>query len=258
MLTVKAAENLCTVSSLSSFIDQGEGASFGSVADAMQVTCSAKYAQREVRVSAPQLFESCGGELSWSSPYPYVPVSGPVFAAVLDNDGNATIVLSAGPSCAPGADTISATLEVPGAATVSAPFTVLAPHGTRTGVSAMPKKEVEDSNVSSVATIVEVAFPSVDAEQQVTIGSQELFTRCKQAPKLRWFGADGESLLGKEEGGETAEVTLNNNGNAYAIALGGWSCASGRSKIEASLTAPPYTSETTNFTIKQPRPKRTK
>jgi hypothetical protein len=50
------------------------------------------------------------------------------------------------------------------------------------------------------------------------------------------------------------EVELDNNGNAFVVALAGASCAAGTSTIEASLVGPPYTTYTNTFTILSPRP----
>ena len=53
--------------------------------------------------------------------------------------------------------------------------------------------------------------------------------------------------------GETVEVKLDNDGNAFVVLLGAASCASGDSEIEASLVEAPYTTYTTNFTIIPPQ-----
>ena len=45
-----------------------------------------------------------------------------------------------------------------------------------------------------------------------------------------------------------------NDGNAFAVLFGNYSCASGSSMIEASLENAPYTTYTTDFTIEPPQP----
>ena len=92
-------------------------------------------------------------------------------------------------------------------------------------------------------------FPSVYAEKRVDINAEQLYARCLVAPHLIWVGADAK-VLGE---GESVEVTLDNDGDAFVVALGAASCASGDSEIEASLAEAPYTTYTTNFTIIPPQ-----
>ena len=54
--------------------------------------------------------------------------------------------------------------------------------------------------------------------------------------------------------GKSVTTTLDNNGNAFVIALAGPSCASGNTLVQAELTGPPYTTLTTQFTVLSPRP----
>ena len=49
-------------------------------------------------------------------------------------------------------------------------------------------------------------------------------------------------------------MRLDDDGNAFALLLGGGSCASGSSVIEASLEKAPYTTYTASFTIEPPVP----
>ena len=49
-------------------------------------------------------------------------------------------------------------------------------------------------------------------------------------------------------------VELDDNGNAFVIAIGDASCAPGSSLIEADLESKPFTTFTTEFTILSPRP----
>jgi hypothetical protein len=189
----------------------------------------------------------------WSLPYPYKPVSGSGFTVTLDNDGNATAVILGGPGCAPGESLISAHMEQAPFTTVTSAFTVLAPRPTLSPrVTATPKEEVETEDTSSVATIVQVEFPPVYAEAYVNVNAEQLYSRCHIPPKLVWVGEGGE-LLG--QGVDTINgVQLDNDGNAFVVLLGGGSCASGSSLIEASLEDAPYTTYTTTFTILPPQP----
>jgi hypothetical protein len=70
-------------------------------------------------------------------------------------------------------------------------------------------------------------------------------------PHLAWYGPD-ENFLGF---GPEARVQLDNNGNAFVVAIGGPSCAAGTSHIFASLESVPYTTLSNTFTILSPRPR---
>ncbi|HXN39068.1 MAG TPA: hypothetical protein VN892_13595 [Solirubrobacteraceae bacterium] len=244
------ASGSCIIQTLPpSFVDQGEFGTSSSVADVVRVSCEPVLAGQSVKLSSQQLFNRCKGGLSWSAPFPYAPVPGPSFSVKLDGDGNATAVLWGGPSCAPGESLVSAHLEAPPYTTFTTDFMILPPAPSMPGVTAMPSSEVEDSVFSSVATIVEVEFPPVYAERRVNISAEQLFARCMIPPSLVWVGADDEVLA---SGTEDVETTLDNDGNAFVVVLGGGSCASGDSLIEASLTEAPFTTYTTEFPIEPP------
>ncbi len=49
-------------------------------------------------------------------------------------------------------------------------------------------------------------------------------------------------------------MRLDDDGNAFALLLGGGSCAAGSSVIEASLEKAPYTTYTASFSIEPPVP----
>ncbi len=248
----------CVVRTLPpSFVDQGEFGASSSAADVVEVACEPVHAGQMVKLSSQELFNRCKGGLIWSAPFPYAPSTGPSFSVELDGDGNATAVLWAGPACAPGESLVSVHLEAPPFTTSTTNFTVLPPAPSKPGVTASPSSEVEDSVSSSVATIVQVEFPPVFAERKVNISAEQLFARCMVPPSLVWVGADGNVLGGGGAdvlagGTESVEVQLDNDGNAFVVVLGGGSCASGTSLIEASLTEAPFTTYTTEFTIEPP------
>jgi uncharacterized repeat protein (TIGR01451 family) len=241
----------CVINSLPSFMDQGEFTTSSSVADVVEVECEPVYAEHTVHFSSQELFSRCQHHLVWSTPYPFKPQSGSGYTVTLDNDGNATAVIWAGPSCAAGESLVSAHMEQAPFTTVTTAFTVLPPRPTAPGVSATPKEEVENEETSSVATIVQVEFPPVYAEAYVNVDAEQLYSRCHLPPHLLWIGPGGEKL---GEGGTLSGVQLDNDGNAFVVLLGGGSCASGSSLIEASLEAAPYTTYTTSFTIQPPQP----
>jgi hypothetical protein len=258
--TTAGEPETCTIHSLGSFMDQGEFQSSSSVADVIEIECQAVYAEQRVTVSDNELFDRCERETSWASPpwFPKPPTEGPkTEEVVLDNDGNAIVVLWGGPSCAPGETLIAAHLDVAPFTTVATGFTVLPPRPTTPGVRTEPSEQVETEVGSEAATIVEVEFPPVFAEEKVNINASQLFDRCHGSPKLFWVGPNEEPLAtttGEPFGEEVTGVRLDNDGNAFVVLLAGSSCAAGSSLIEASLENAPYTTYTTTFTIKPPEP----
>ena len=241
----------CVVHSNHSMVEMGFGATESSIADVIQVECRPIYSQSRVTITADELNSRCHDTLSWYSPSSGTG-TGESFDVILDNDGNATATVWGGPSCAAGTSLITASLDVPPFTTVTTTFTVLAPRNTTPGVTAHPSTEVEDATTSSVATVIQVEFPSVQAEQIVKISTPELNARC--AGGVTWVGPD-EVVLGT---GASTFVQLDDNGNAFVVALAGPSCASGTSTIEASLVNAPFTTYTTTFKILSPRPTCTK
>jgi hypothetical protein len=246
-----STSTVCKIQSLPSFVAMGEAAQHSSVADIVRVGCQPVYAEQTVTLRAQQLYNRCNNSLSWSAPDPFAFTEGPAFTVTLDNDGNAIAALWGGPSCAAGSSLISAHLNTAPFTTVSTWFNVLAPRDTMPGVKARPAREVEDATYSSVATVIQVEFPSVYAERVVNVSSGELYSRCQRPPQLIWVGPD-QTVLGV--GVDNVPLSLDNNGNAFVVVIGNASCASGPSEIEASLVGVPYTTYTGTFTILSPRP----
>jgi hypothetical protein len=241
----------CVVKSLPSFMDQGEFGTASTVADIIQVGCNPEFAGQTVKITDQELQSRCRGDISWSLPFPYKPVVGtPTIGKVkLDNHGNATVVVWGGEGCAAGETIVAVHLEAAPYTTVTTPFTIVPGEETPEGVTALPSSLVESDVNSSVATIVQVEFPSVYAEHLVRVSAEQLFARCLIKPHLMWIGPD-ETVL--TPSGESATVKLDNSGNAFVVLLGGGSCASGPSEIEASLLAAPYTTKSTTFTVTSP------
>ena len=123
--------------------------------------------------------------------------SGPSFSVELDNDGNATAIVLGGPSCAAGESLIAAHLESAPYTTVTTGFTVLPPRPTAPGVFATPANKVEGEVASDVATIVQVEFPPVFAEEPVNVNASQLYSRCKRVPAHR-MGRDGRPTVPKK------------------------------------------------------------
>ncbi len=259
-----AAPETCVVHALpDSFMDQGEFGNASSVADIVEVECEEVYAEQHVRISANELYSRCDKRLYWRTPYQeevggeadvWEESSDPSFSVELDNDGNATAIVIGGPSCAAGESLIAAHLEVAPFTTATTSFTVLPPRPTEPGVLATPETKIEGELTSDVATIVQVEFPPVFAEEPVNVNSAEFYSRCHNSPKTEAIimGNSGhpEVVHSLEEG----TLFLDNDGNAFAVLVGNSSCASGTSLIEASLENAPYTTYTTEFTIEPPQP----
>ncbi len=246
----------CVVHALpSSFMDQGEFGNASSVADIVEVECEEVYAEQHVTISANELYSRCDKRLWWTEPSDFAPVSGPSTTVTLDNDGNATAVVFGGPSCAAGESIIAAHLDVAPFTTAVTGFTVLPPRPTEPGVFATPAKKVEGELNSDVATIVQVEFPPVFAEEPVNINASQLYSRCHMDPKLEFVEVTSEGpRIRAEESEETLGVQLDNDGNAFLVLIGANSCAAGTSLIEASLENAPYTTYTTEFEVEAPRP----
>jgi len=252
----------CVVHALpDSFMDQGEFSNASSVADIIEVECEEVYAEKWVRISANELYSRCDRSLYWRTPYDPNDEgegnrdfsTGPSFSVELDNDGNATAIVLGGPSCAAGESLIAAHLESAPFTTVTTGFTVLPPRPTEPGVFATPESKVEGEIYSDVATIAQVEFPPVFAEEPVNVNWAQLYSRCKHSPHTEVIVFD-DGWPYAYEGGEETTLYLDNDGNAFAVLVGNSSCAAGTSMIEASLENAPYTTYTTDFTVEPPRP----
>ena len=265
------AETCVVHSEPGAFMDQGEFGSASSVADVIEVECEPVYAEKYVRITDNELYSRCDNSLYWRTPYghdeeanKYGFVTGRGITVELDNDGNATAVVLGGPSCAAGETLVAAHLESAPYTTFTTGFEVLPPRPTPTGVSVEPGGEnpnafpaTESETTSSVATIVQVEFPPVFAEEPVNVDFAQLEARCHVCPytEVITMGRYGYPHVEKGNESDTPGDTtlwLDNDGNAFAILIGNASCAAGSSLIEASLENAPYTTVTTEFTISPP------
>lgn len=246
-------EEICIVkASPANFVETGLGATASSVAFVVNVGCRPVFAEQTVQINTPQLNNACHGTLSWYSATATGGTApgtgaGESFTVTLDNNGNAEAVVWGGPSCAAGTDLITADLNTAPFTTVRTNVTIKPPHNTTPGLHARPNRQVEDSTTSSVAVIFYAEFPSVFSERTVEFSDPQLFDRCTGG--ITWVGAD-EVVLGT---GKSVTTTLDNNGNAFVVALAGPSCASGDTLGQVDLTGPPFTTYTTDFNVLSPR-----
>ena len=243
----------CVVHSLPSFTAQGEFGTTATVADVVEVECDPLLygTGSEITVSASQLFSRCGEALTWyvTSPFKEV-VNTRSVTLTLDADGNATVALIAGPGCQAGESLVSAHMDNAPFESFTTSFSVLPPGETPEGVSALPAAQVEDAQSGAVATIVEAEFPG-RAEQQIRIASDEMLSRCQNAPHVHWIREDRTGVVGVSE---VNGLALDNDGNAFVLLIGDSSCYPGGSLIEADLESKPFTTLTTGFTIESPQP----
>ena len=225
----------CAVSaSPNTFIEAGLTPQPSRVAFIITVECAPTFSEQYVEIHTPQLMNACQGpdQLTWySATNPGSTGNGDTFRVRLDDDGNATAVVLGGPSCAASWDLIEADLTVAPFTTATTQVQIAPPVTTQPGVWAFPASEVEDATTSSVATIFYVEFPSAYAEQPVDISDAELYDSC--AGQITWILPNGTTKAGK-----TVTTTLDNNGNAFVIAVAGPSCASGNTLVQADLVRP--------------------
>jgi hypothetical protein len=231
----------CVVSSLPSFVEQGEYGTAASVADAIGVECEASYAGQSVEVTAEGLNSQCNKTLRWatSSGGVFGPSNSDGVTTVLDAEGDASVVALAGLSCTGGGESqIYAHFTVP-PYEVATSFIVTPPINETEGVHAMPSSEVAAGD-NSVATIVQLGFKNA-GESYVSVDAAQVYDRCR---RIEWVTSSGTVSTARS----VDDVRLDDNGNAFVILFGLESCASGPSMIEATLEEPPFITETTEFT----------
>ena len=232
----------CAVHSLPSFVEEEPS----NVEDIVEVGCEPAYAGDTVTVSSSQLNTRCKGDLTWSSPYPFSPVTGSGITVKLTGAANATLALW-GDSCSTGTNLITAHLEQSPFETTTTSFDVLPPELTTPGVHALPSAQVENKVYGSAATVVEVSLSPDEIGDSVLFQSAELYQGCAATPHLTWIGPDATVLAGSAE--EISKVTPDLDGHAYVVVLGGRSCMEASYIIDAFVEQSPFTTYSTDFTI---------
>ena len=135
-------------------------------------------------------------------------------------------------------------------------FTVVPPRPTdpQRGRRPPAKARSRARNYSDVATIVQVEFPPVFAEEPVNVNAAQLYARCKEDYRLDWIvmGPTGPTARHPRRRSDAVAWTT--------TATPSWCCSAttrarpATSLIEASLENAPYTTFTTNFTVEPPQP----
>jgi hypothetical protein len=244
----------------------------------IQVETNPSFAGDEVNIDSSQLTSSCktvtyenlqnGG--STDNPN----TSDNRIDAVLDDDGNATVVVDAF-DCAPGTSVIEADLEVAPFYTALTTLVALPPAVTPEGLTGYPQisgsaQEVETGDTSTsgdsnVYAVFYVETNPVYAEQTVEISSSQLEGRCIRGWRWEPGNPDGVGVTGPGLGysgdingvgvnnGDRAATILDDDGNA-TFTFKGTSCAAGPSQVIADVLAGTHQTYVSTFTVDPPAP----
>jgi len=236
----------------------------------IQVETLANFAGDVVDINSSQLVSSCASVAYETVAGGLPPQTSPdEITAVLDDDGNATVVVD-GTNCAPGTDIIEADLEQAPYLTALTTLTASPPVTTTPGVTGYPNPEVETGDTgaglngpsgnSDVYAVFYVEDNPVYAESLVEIGSSQLEARCGLG--WRWEPGNGGTPVqvvgapGAPAGPNTGpepETTLDDDGNAVFV-FKGVSCAAGDSTVIADVLAGTHDTFYTTYTITAPEP----
>jgi hypothetical protein len=244
----------------------------------IQVESLPNFAGDKVNIDSSQLDASCNGGITFENLQNGGTTSSPNTSthridAVLDDDGNATVVVD-GTDCAPGTDVVEADLEVAPFYTALTTLTVAPPAVTPLGLSAFPtiggvQSEVETGDTSSsgdsnVYAVFYVEENPVYAEQTVEIDSAQLEGRCVLGWRWEPGNKDGKGApgtvgySGDQHGvgvntSTRPSAVLDDDGNAVFV-FKGTSCAAGPSQVIADVLAGTGDTFTTTFTVDPPAP----
>jgi hypothetical protein len=229
----------------------------------IQVETLPSFAGDLVSISSSQLDASCM-TVNYETDRTNSPVITPFNASiVLDDDGNATIIVDA-LNCAPGTSVIEADLEEAPYLTALTTLVAAPPVVTAAGLTGYPNFEVETGDTSSgihgasgdsdVYAVFYVEDNPVYAEMPVEISSAQLEARCGIG--WIWEAGNGGTVVGPYTGVNThsdAMTTLDDDGNAEFVFKGA-SCAAGDSQVIADVEAGTHDTFTFDYTIDPPAP----
>jgi hypothetical protein len=237
----------------------------------IQVQTSPSFAGDAVNIDSSQLSASCNGGIEFENLQSGSTVDAPHTSrnqidAILDDDGNATVVVD-GVDCAPGTSVIEADLEVAPFITALTTLVVLPPAVTPEGVTGYPalsgvSQEIETGDTSAsgdsnIYAVFYVETSPVYAEQTVEINSAQLDSRCIEGWRWEPGNALGVGLGAGYSDPVFSPLTtipstiLDDDGNAVFV-FKGISCASGPSEVIADVMAGTHPTYTTTFTVNPP------
>ena len=224
----------------------------------VQVEANPSFAGDAVNIDSSQLQSSCGGRIVFQHYVNSLPTrSVDSVQAVLDNDGNATVLLL-GVDCAPGTSVVEADLDVAPFPTALTTLRALPPGVTPAGLTGYPTSsgtvpggEVETGDTaasgdSNVYAVFYVETDPVYAEQTISISSAQLEARCLRG--FHWTTGAGAVSTSS-----SVSDMVDDDGNAV-FAFMGISCAAGPSVVIAEVGAGVHTTYTGTFTINPPAP----
>jgi hypothetical protein len=235
----------------------------------IQVETSPSFAGDTVDIASSQVQATCttfygfvGAGTDFHLLAPPTPL---VFAATLDDDGNATVALY-GVDCAPGSDLIEADLTTAPYGTALGTLVLDPPVVTPSGLFAYPTSsgtatggEVETGNGatgSDIFAVFNLETDPVYAEQTAEISFDQLEVRCGGLLEWEIFPPSGFTIFFDRIGGTSygpVPTTLDDDGNATFLFVGE-SCAAGSSVVTADVEAGSHPTYITNFNIVAPQP----
>jgi len=223
----------------------------------VQVEACPSFAGDPVAISSSQLTASCA-TVSFENLQGATPsaphTSSNQIQAILDDDGNATVVVD-GTDCAPGPDVVDASLTSVPFLTALTTLQANPPVVTASGVTGSPNPVVVTGDTtasgdSDVYAVFYVETNPVYAEQKVEISSAQLEAGCIEG--WRWEPGNGGTAISGTGIGANATAVLDNDGNAVFVFKGS-SCASQTAVVTADVLAGNHPTYTTLYTVLPPQ-----
>jgi len=224
------------------------------IGSVIQVEASPSFAGDEVNISSSQYQASCGGTILFLSGRTGTLVPSPNnITTVLDDDGNATVfvVNPDGNLCAPGDNTVEASMTVAPFLTALTDLVVYPDVATPPGTFAIPDPEVETGDTSTsgdsdVYADFIVETNPVYAEGSVVISDAQLASSCVR-------GAVWLTAAGVVPASSPVTVPITDTGTAGALFFG-VSCAPMTSTIIADVLSHGGPTYVGSYTVLAPAP----
>jgi ribosomal protein L31 len=230
----------------------------------IQVEANPSFAGDPVVISSSQLAASCGGIIFLSVETGTITESPTnTFTVYLDDDGNADVIMSGLGNCAPGDNTVDASLEVAPYYTALTDYVNYPDVVTPPGVFGLPlpsEVEVGDSPLSGNSDVYasfDVEAPPVYAEENAEISDTQLESSCGGG--YFWIGANGLLAAAGPVGPGVAQTItppvvaqLDDDGNTGVVFLG-ISCAATTTTVIADVDAGTHPTYTSTFTVDAPQ-----